>query len=277
MKLSGRETFMIFGLIFIVLFAGYWFLILTPVKTALNDSVTEYKTVRSQYDSEIAIIDNVGSLKKDLDALGEEVADYENRLLPELKPEVITEHLVTILADNGFTKVTNIGCTLPLYEQIQKTDGTFSANNVQWITINLKASGTDGVTPGGTDKVSYDQFMAAVKQIESSNPDALHVSSVTMQETNQGFQYFLISVDVYAFNLQTRVSPIDTAEPYINWNREDVPVGGIFGRPYEIIPASQLQPAFFRPFASEFTGLALPGTTAPVVTDIAEPTPTPAG
>lgn len=277
MKLSGRELFMVFALIFIVLFAGYWFLILTPVKTALKDSVNEYKTTRSQYDSEIAIIDNVGTLKKDLDALGEQVADYENRLLPELKPEVIAEHLVKILADNGFTKVTEIGSGLPMYEQIQKADGTYSENNVQWITINLKASGTDGVTPGGTDKIGYEQFIAAVKQIESANPDAIHVSSITMQETNQGFQYFLISVDVFAFNLKNRVSPIDTSEPYINWNREDVPVGGLFGRPYELIPASVIQAAFFRPFSSELTGMTTPDTTAVIPDGTAEPTPTPAG
>jgi len=167
MKLSGREAVMIFALIFIVLFAGYWFLLLTPIQNELRDNLLEYSSVRSQYDSEIAIIDNVGNLKADLDELKAQVSDYENRLLPELDPEVIIEHFVTILADNGLTKVTNISCSLPLFEQIQKSDGTNSANSVKWITINLKVSGTDGITPGGTDKIGYDQFMAAVK--ESNN------------------------------------------------------------------------------------------------------------
>lgn len=272
MKLSGRETFMIFALIFIVMFAGYWFLILTPIKQAMTDSVNEYNGIRSQYNYEIAIIDNVGNLETDLEELNAQVTDYENRLLPELRPEVITEHLVKILADNGLTKVTDIGCTLPTFEQIMNSDGTYSANNVEWLTINLKASGTDGITPGGTDKIGYDQFMSAVKQIESVNPDAIHVSSISMQETNQGFQYFLISVDVFAFNLPSRISSIDTSEPYINWNREPVPVGGLWGRPYDSIPMSLIQPGFFRPFASDFTGSGV--ITPPAVT--AEPTPTPA-
>lgn len=276
MKLSVRETFMLFGVILIVLFAGYWLLLLSPIKTELKANLLEYDTVKSQYDSEKVIIDSVDSLKKDQDALQAQVSDYENRLLSELDPEVISEHLVTVLADNGFVKVTNIGCSLPQYEQIQRLDGTFSPNSIQWITVNLKVAGTDGVTPGGTDKIGYDQFIKAVKEIETENPDAIHVSSITMEETNQGFQYFLVSVDVFAFHLPNRVSTIDTSEPYINWNREAIPTGGILGRPYESIPVSQIQAAYFRPFASEFAFAADPGTLTGESAATVTPTPTPA-
>jgi len=250
MKLSKRESIMIFALVFFVLIFSYWFLIFTPIQTELNDNLLKYDIVKSQYDSDMTIIDNIGSLKTDLATLSSQVANYENRLLPELDPEVITEHLVKILADNGFTKVTNISNNLPMYEQIQEPDGTYGENNVQWITINLIASGTDGVTPGGTDKVGYDQFIAAVKEIEIVNPNAIHISSISMQETNQGFQYFLVSIDVFAFNLPNRVSVIDASEPYITWNREPVAKGGVFGRTYDSIPSSQIAATFFRPFSS---------------------------
>ena len=250
MKLSVRETFMLFGVILIVLFAGYWFLLLSQIQTELKANILEYDTVKSQYDSQKVIIYSVDSMQKYLDALQAQVSDYENRLLPELDPEIISEHLVTILADNGFVKVTNIGCSLPQYEQIQRLDGTFSPNSIKWITVNLKVAGTDGVTPGGTDKIGYDQFIKAVKEMEAENPDAIHVSTINMEETNQGFQYFLVSVDVFAFHLPNRMSAIDTTEPYINWNREAIPTGGIFCRPYESIPVSQIQAAYFRPFAS---------------------------
>ena len=280
MKLSVRETFMLFGVILVVLFAGFWFLLLSPIQTELKANILEYDTVKSQYDSEKTIIESLDSLQNDLDALQAQVSDYENRLLPELDPEVISEHLVAILADNGFVKVTNIGCSLPQYEQIQRLDGTFSPNSIQWITVNLKVAGTDGVTPGGTDKIGYDQFIKAVKKIETENPDAIHVSSISMEETNQGFQYFLVSVDVFAYNLPNRMSPIDITESYINWNREAIPTGGIFGRPYESIPVSQIQAAYFRPFASEFTFAAAPvpltGGSTETVTPTSTPTPTPA-
>ena len=273
MKLSGRETFMLLLLFLILLIAGYWFFFFTPIQNELNANEQEYNVIRSQYDSEIAIINDVDNLKANLELLKIQVTDYENRLLPELDPEVFTAHFAKILSDNGFTKITDISCSLPMYEQLQKSDGTFSANSVQWLTVNLKASGTDGVTPGGTDKIGYDQFMKAVKQIESANPNAIHVSSITMEETNQGFQYFLVSVDVFAFILPNRISVADMNEPYVTWSRDPDAVGGIFGRPYDSIPVSQIQAGFFRPFSSDFSGISTGIGTTPTPTPMPTPTP----
>lgn len=272
MKLSKRETFMVFGLVFVVFIAAFWFLLLSPARASLAAAQLEYKDLKIQDDANQKIIDSVTTLKDTRDALKVNVSDIEKHLLPELKNEVITQNLASIFEANGLHFITLISCDAIATEQLLLADGTYSSNSVQWVRVNMKVSGTDGITEGGIPAVGYNEFIAAVKQIETANPDAIHVSSIAMEETKQGFQYFMISVDVYAFNLPTRISAIDPSEPYIIWNRDPVVTGGEFGVSPSAIAPSLLNPLFYRPFAT------VQATNAPETTNtdnVVAPTQTP--
>ena len=250
MKLSKRETIMIMALIFVVLVAGFWFLLLSPARDALTASQNEYSTLKSADDASQKIIDSVTNLSGTRDTLKNNVAKIESSLLPELDTEVLSEHFAAIVEKNGLHFIMDISCDPVVTEQLQLADGTSSSDTVQWVRINMQISGTDGITEGGIPAVGYDNFMAAVKEIEAVKPDSIHVSKISMEDTGQGFQTFKVSVDVYAFKLHDRVSAIDPNELYISWNREPVATGGIFGVPYANIPKSEITLNFFRPFAT---------------------------
>jgi len=255
MKLSKRETIMITALIFVVLVAGFWFLLLSPARDALSASQNEYSTLKSADDASQKIIDSVTSLSGTRDDLKSNVAKIESSLLPELDTEVLSEHFAAIVEKNGLHFITDISCDPVVTEQLQLADGTYSSDIVQWVRINMSISGTDGITEGGIPAVGYDDFMAAVKEIEAVKPDSIHVSKIAMEDKGQGFQTFNLSVDVCAFKLHDRVSAIDPNEPYITWTRDPVAIGGIFGVPYANIPPSQIDFNFFRPFATvQITG-----------------------
>lgn len=266
MKLSKRETFMVVALVFVVFIAGFWFLLLSPAKASLAAAQLQYKSVKTTDDANQKIIDSVASLQNTRDALKVNISEIEKHLLPELRNEVITQNLASIFEANGLHFITLISCNAISTEQLILPDGSYSKNSVQWVRVNMKISGTDGITAGGIPAVGYNEFIAAVKQIEAANPDTIHVSSIAMADTKQGFQYFTISVDVYAFSLPTRISPIDPSEPYVSWNRDPVVTGGLFGIPAADIAPTQLNPTFYKPFA---TVQATNGTAVPL------PTPTP--
>ena len=274
MKLSKRETLMVLGLVFVVFIAGFWFLLLSPARANLAAAQLQYSSIKKQDDANQIIIDSVTTLKSTRDALKVNVSDIEKKLLPELKNEVITQNLASIFEANGLPFITLISCDPIVTERLLLADGNYSENSVQWVRVNMKVSGTDGVTEGGIPAVGYNEFVAAVKQIEAANPDSIHVSSISMEDTKQGFQYFMISVDVYAFSLPTRISAIDPSEPYISWNRDPVVSGGLFGIPAAGIAPSQFSALFYRPFATIQATTAPTNNTANPST-AATPTPTP--
>ena len=187
MKLSKRETFMVVGLIFVVFIAGFWFLLLSPARASLAAAQLQYTSIKTADDANQKIIDSVTILKDTRDALKVNVSDIEKHLLPELRNEVITQNLASIFEANGLHFITLISCDAISTEQLVLEDGTYSKNSVQWVRVNMKISGTDGVTEGGIPAVGYNEFIAAVKQIEAANPDAIHVSSIAMEDTKQGF------------------------------------------------------------------------------------------
>lgn len=262
MKLSGRELIMVFALIFIVLIAGFYFLFLSPIQSTLNAKMYEYDTLHAQYVNDKSIIDSVEGLTAAESKLKDDISAAETKLLPKLDSEIITEHLITIFADNGFSYTTSASATLPSIMQFVENDGSNSDNAVQWVDVTLRVSGTDGVTPGGIPKVGFTEFMKAVKVIEAENPSAMRVYSIDMEETSEGFQYFNITVRVYAFDLPTRVSTVDTTDKYITWSRDPVALGGVFGIPYEFIPQSQISSTFFKPFASTSAAASSPDSAA---------------
>lgn len=282
MKLSKREIYMITGLLFIVLIAGFWFIILAPARDLLSTAQSEYDTLIEADSVNQAIIDSVPAIKNNRNDLNANVVAIENSLLPQLDNEVIVEHLANIFEDNGLKFITEITCEEPVSEQLTLSDGSYSRSTVLWVRVNMKISGTDGVTEGGIPAVGYDEFIASIKVIEAENPNYIHVSSISMEDTGQGFQYFNAAIDVYAFSLPSRIEAYNPTEPYITWDRDEIPTGGTFGIGYFSIPPSKLTAGFLRPFATvQFTGptnAADGQTDAPTITPTPtnEPTQTPA-
>ena len=262
MKLSKRETFMVIALLFFVVIAGFWFIILSPAQDTLSAVQSEYDTLKATDDANQAIINSVVSLNENRDALKSSIVQIENKLLPELDTEVITEHLAKIFENNGMKFITETSCDPIVTEQLLLSDNTYSNDSVQWVRVNMKISGTDGVTEGGIPAVGYNEFIKSIKEIEAVSPDTIHLYSVSIEDSTQGFQYFNVSVDVFAFTLPDRIEAYDPTAPYITWDRDAAATGGTLGIPYASVPVSQIQPSFYKPFA---TTQITDGTTVPTV------------
>lgn len=249
MKLQKKEIiiFSLFiGVIFIVIF---WAFLLTPVQNQLKANQLEFKTLYQQDLDNQAIINSVTSLidgKKNLEA---EIGTIEQSLLPFVNTEIVTEHLVDILQRNGLKFVTSINALHPesSIQPVVYPDGSVGNVSTSLLQVHFTISGTDGLTEGGIPYAGYDQFISAVKDIEDEDPDSIRITSISMTDTNKGYQTFDIYIDVYAFNIPNPVAPYDTAQPYVNWYRPDANLGGLVGIPYALV----IEPsAGFKPFAS---------------------------
>ena len=277
MKFSKRELFMIGFVVAAILIILYVSVIYGPATDDLSAAQQEYANLVAQKDENQKVIDRVAALTGTRDKLKSEIATIENSLLPELDVEVIASRFIDIFAANNLECITSISSALPTSIMMQRADGSTSGDSAQYIRISMKVSGNDGVTEGGIPAAGYEDFIKAVKTIETENPTAIRIYSISMEETQQGFQYFLIDVDVYQFVLSSqRIDPIDTSDPYISWYREDVPTGGLIGIPYISVPPSKLQDVYFRPFATTQVAGGVP--TTPVTTPPPDTgaTPTPA-
>jgi hypothetical protein len=256
MKLSGRETIMILGIVLIVLGAIYFFFILNPAIDNLNANNDMYDALKIEYGLNQTIIDENVTLDITRKELKDKIAAEEVRLLPELRSEVLAVKFSEIFEEANLPYIVEISCDAPVLEQVLLPDGTASENVVQWVTVTLKLSGTDGITPdgsvGGPNRVGYNEFMDAVRLIQEISPESIRISSIGMENTNQGFELFTISIEVYAFYLPDREVPIDQEQEFVMWERDDVITGGKFGIPYENLPQSVIDPGFFRPFAEAF-------------------------
>jgi len=279
MKLSKRETIMVIAIVFFLLIAGFWFVLLSPAQDALALAQAEYDIIKGKDEENESIINSVSTLNDTLNELKINVSTIEDSLLPELDNEVIVEHLANIFVDHGLQYITEITSDPIITDNLLLSDGSYSQNSVQWVRINLKISGTDGVTEGGIPAVGYEEFIEAVKEIEDENPTTIHISSISMEDSDYGFQYFLISVDVFAFNLPNRISSFDATEPYIVWDRELAEAGGIFGIPYADVQDSLDGAIYFKPFATvqaaDVTNSGTTEVTLPIETtaqDVLTPT-----
>lgn len=204
-----------------------------------------------------AIINSVSALEDTQKTLEGDIVTLEQSLLPSLNTEIVTEKFVSIFNAHGMKFVTKIKTLFPegSEDKILYPDGSFSRNSTSCLQVTLRISGTDGVTDGGIPLVGYDQFIQAIKDIEDEDPEAIRIDSIAMEDTSEGFQYFDVTINVYSFNLPSRVSELDLTHPYVNWTRPDPTLGGMIGTPYWMCLSTVLEANnTYLPFASFSTG-----------------------
>lgn len=254
MKLNKKEIIIFSVIFFIVLFGIFFFVLLTPIQKTLAANQQELAALVQTDKANQEIIDSVSSLQTAKEQLEEEISVVEQNLLPYLKAEVITEHIVNILEKSGLKFVTNISALKPEASEdtVSRPDGTESQISTNSLELKIEVSGTDGYTDGGIPYIGYDQFIRAVKDIEDEHPQAIRIRSIEMEDTQKGFQKFFITINVYSFNIPTPVSTYDATQKYINWYRSEVPLGGLIGIPYAMCVKPE-EGSLYRPFASYTT------------------------
>lgn len=277
MKLKKNEIIIFSIIFFIILFGIFWLVLLDPIQKQLAGNQQELNLLVQKDQENQKIIDSVSTLQDTKTKMENDIVDIEQSLLPYLKAETITEHIVTILKDNGMKFVTKMSALQPgeSVDVITRPDGTTSDISTSSLELEITVSGTDGVTDGGIPFVGYDQFIRAVKTIEKEHPKALRIRSITMTDTEKGFQNFSIKVQVYSFNIPNPVSQYEENQKYITWYRPDAPLGGLIGIPYAMCEG--LDSLIYRPFASytmdSKTEIDPNATFEPQTTETTETTP----
>jgi len=92
--------------------------------------------------------------------------------------------------------------------------------------------------------VGYDEFVAAIKKIETDAPDYVKIAEIGLEDTKQGFCTFTVAVDVYAYELIDRISPAPTNMLYQSWvGAENIATGGLVGLPSYFVV---INPEFYK-------------------------------
>ena len=92
--------------------------------------------------------------------------------------------------------------------------------------------------------VGYDEFVAALKKIETDAPDYVKIAEIGIEDTKQGYCTYTAAVDVYAYELIDRISPAPTNMLYQSWvGAENIATGGLVGLPSYFVV---INPEFYK-------------------------------
>lgn len=264
-NLGKREQYymMLLGIVVVVLVIyffgirnlGYKYDDLCTERTRLEEQLAYYEALKTQNDETLAQINQLKT----------QISDVEAQFLPYICAESIEQYVLKTFEDNGCVylvsaqaeDITPAGITLP--------DGTPSTDNLLIKRITVQYSTTDGfnipdynrsntvIFNGEVDQAAwdalleemywhgsasiegYDEFLAALVEIEEENPDCIKINSISIKAEG-GYILLTASIDFYSATFNYRVSEADTSAPYVTWdgatniNTE----GGIIGRPFII-------------------------------------------
>ncbi|MBO4688193.1 MAG: hypothetical protein J5636_06730 [Clostridiales bacterium] len=112
--------------------------------------------------------------------------------------------------------------------------------------------------------VGYDEFVAALKEIQADAPDYVKITDIKIEDMKQGFCYYTAVVTVFAYDLVDRISVAPTDMNYMKWEgAEQIATGGLVGLPsyfvvinpsvYKVSPSSPLYGHFISFASYDFT------------------------
>ena len=80
--------------------------------------------------------------------------------------------------------------------------------------------------------VGYNEFVAALKEIEDENLGYVKITDIEVEDMGQGYCEFTAAVDVFAYDLVNRKSTPNNSLTYMGWvGDKDIKVGGLVGLP----------------------------------------------
>ncbi len=263
-NLTAREKgFMYVVTLLIIVVLGYFFGIRT-----LNNKYDEYVAELNSLNERKAYLDQLKenniSMEKEIEALQKNCSELELSFIDKLETECIEQYVLKTFEEANCPFLISIGSTDVGMASVNYPDGTISPDGLACLQISVSYSSTDGFNvpqynrnPDFTAKAEvpfatsvaelkdqlgkeeyskrygYDEFIAALKKINSDNPDCIKVDSFTVTDHN-GVMTLNAAINFYATNLKNRISIDDRKDPYTFWCG-DTGVdtkGGFIGFPY---------------------------------------------
>lgn len=80
--------------------------------------------------------------------------------------------------------------------------------------------------------VGYEEFLAGLKALQENCPEYVKTTKIEIEDMEQGFCYYTVTIDVYAYDLVDRLSKPNYDMDYLKWvGAEKLATGGIVGLP----------------------------------------------
>ena len=263
-NLTAREKgFMYVITLLIIVVLGYFF----GVRT-LNNKYDEYKAQLAALEARKAYLDQIrannASMAQEINALKEQNMKLELTFIDKLEAECVEQYVLKTFEDAGCPFLINVSVTDIGLGAVNYPDGSASPDRLVGMQVNVSYSTTDGYTvtqynrtpdltigaevPAGTtiaelqDKMGkdeyaerrgYDEFITALKKINSENPNCIKVDSLDVSSSG-GIMTLTAQISFYGTSLTNRLSVDDNKAAYTNWcgNKSINTDGGFIGFPY---------------------------------------------
>lgn len=263
-NLSAREKgFMYVITLLIIVVLGYFFGIRT-----LNNKYAEYQAELQSLQERKAYLDqlreNNASMATEIEILKTSCSDIELSFIDKLETECIEQYVLKTFEDAKCPFLVSITSSDVGMSSVSYPDGTASPDSIVCLQVQVSYSSTDGYTVtqynrnpdftiGSTTPVGetiadlsekmgqgefaqrrgYDEFINALKKINSDNPDCIKVDSLSVAP-NGGALTLTATISFYGTSLRNRISVDDSKAPYTYWaGHTNVDTkGGFIGFPY---------------------------------------------
>ena len=263
-NLTAREKgFMYVVTLLIIVVLGYFFGIRT-----LNNKYDEYVAELNSLNERKAYLDQLKenniSMENEIKVLQENCSKLELSFIDELETECIEQYVLKTFEEANCPFLISISSADVGMASVNYPDGTISPDGLACLQISVTYSSTDGYNvpqynrnPDFTAKAEvpfatsvaelkeqlgkedyskrfgYDEFIAALKKMNSENPDCIKVDSFSATDTD-GVMTLTAAINFYGTNLKNRISIDDRKDPYTYWcgDTNVDTKGGFIGFPY---------------------------------------------
>lgn len=263
-NLTAREKgFLYVVTLLIIVVLAYFFGIRT-----LNKKYDEYRVELQTLQERKAYLDqlreNNASMANEIEMLKASCSEIELSFIDKLETECISQYVLKTFEDAGCPFLIDFSTADVGMAAVTYPDGTTSPDGLVCTSVAVTYSSTDGYTvtqynlnPDFTSKAAvpveetilqlseqmgqgeyakrkgYDEFLKALKKINSENPDCIKVSSLTVTEDN-GVLVLSATINFYGTSLKNRISVDESHAAYTYWNgHTNVDTkGGFIGFPY---------------------------------------------
>ena len=226
---------------------------LVNTRAQLEEQLAYYEALKTQN----------AETQAQIDQLKADIAEEESRFLPYICSESIEQYVLKTFENAGCPYLVRVTTSDEVPPSVSLPNGQAATDSLLDKRVIVQYCTTDGYNipeynrsttvisngiideeafnayldemywHGADSRVGYNEFVNALRTLESENPDCIKVNSISI--TSEG-GYILLNaeIDFYSVTFNNRVSEGDTSAPYVTWAGDTNinTAGGFIGYPF---------------------------------------------
>ncbi|MBO4637774.1 MAG: hypothetical protein J5685_11580 [Clostridiales bacterium] len=266
-NLGTREKY---GMIALVVVIILFFIYLLGIRTLNNDyqnQINQLNELQARVDYLDALKENNDAARVEIAQVRSNIISEEDRFIPQIHTEVLEQYVTKKFEDNGCPYLVSLNSADISFPVVVLPDGSTSEDSLVCKRISVTYSTTDGfnipqynrtnsIIEDGIPNyetletliemmetrtgpwneegaIGYDEFINALKDIESEDPDAIKLYSISAVDSG-GHMLLTAEIDFYSVTFLNRISTNSSNAPYAAW-AGDTNIStdaGFIGMPY---------------------------------------------